>query len=224
MKKLMPATALAIVVCLSLLARAALGAPIDYTVQFTPGAFDSGDPLGLQGSQFTVEYEWDASTLVPTFDAPSGGATRVTDWPSTNLNLSLTITGSSAADGTYAGTTVGGDQFQLTDNGTTPPVGDSVQFPIATFGLPGDTMTISGLNADFPTSFNTPAPPGTVYPYPFGTSDVISWQTPYLDYGGNGSLGQNVSGSAAFVPEPSTLLLVGGLLGLSVWRRRPKRA
>lgn len=210
MKSFLLASALMMVVC-----HPALATPIRYTVEFTPGPFSSfdpmsnGDPLGLEGSQFSLEYEWDAASLTPDFDAPDGGAGRVTVWPSTNLILSLTITGSSGADGTHAGTTSGGSKFQLTDNDTTPQVVDSVQFPSASFGLPGQTIDIAGLIAQFPISFNTPASPGTVFPYPFQASDVTSWQSPsIIDFANDSdSQGQSVVGSAAVVPEPSTFLL-----------------
>ena len=219
MKRSLLATAFVIVVCQILPTNRALAVPISYTVNTTIGDFlgpdPLADPLGLAGSQFTIEYEWDPSSLTPTFDAPFGGADRVTVWPGSNTSINLTIAGSTSADGTYSGAISGGSSWQLRDNDSNPPpLSDDVQFPSVTFALPGNDIDVAGLNAFFSASFNTPASPGTVFPYPFQASDVNSWQDPgilYLDAFGIAS-GQNTSGSATVVPEPQTIL--GSLIAL----------
>jgi hypothetical protein len=104
----------------AIMASPIFAAPIQYTVEFTVGPFSMGtDPLGLAGSQFTLNYLWDASTLVPVFDVPFGGAGRVTVWPNTNTTASVTIAGSTSADGTFSATPSGGKYTSGTGNGDT---------------------------------------------------------------------------------------------------------
>jgi len=135
------------------------------------------DPLGLAGSQFTLNYLWDASTLVPVFDQTFGVAGRLTVWPNTNTTASVTIAGSTSADGTFSATPSGGAHFQLIDNDV---IGDAVGFMPLDFIVGAETITVAGLLAGFPSAFNTPPAPGTVIPYSFQNSDVISWQTPSI--------------------------------------------
>jgi hypothetical protein len=220
----------AMIICMAvafgvaLLTSPAPGAPIRYTVQFTvdENINLTGDPMDLERSVFTLEYQWDASSLTPLYDEPDLPTyVRATVWPSTNTIYQLTITGS-AVDGTYAGTTSGGSDWVLRDDwdkGGGPK--DNVQFPSVAFNLPGYSIEIAGLNAYFPNSFITPASPGTVFPFPFQASDVTSWQSPSILYNDAYHQTLSVSGSAAVVPLPSALLLLSsGLLGLGAvgWR------
>jgi hypothetical protein len=121
------------------------------------------DPQGLAGSQFTLNYLWDASTLVPVFDQTFGVAGRLTVWPNTNTTASVTIAGSTSADGTFSATPSGGAHFQLIDNDV---IGDAVGFMPLDFIVGAETITVAGLLAGFPSAFNTPPAPGTVIPTP----------------------------------------------------------
>lgn len=211
------------------LGQCASAVPINYTVNLVVNPFDSGDPLGLAGANVTLLYGIDTTMLTPTFDGPVMQADQATVWPDTNTTASLTISGSTSADGTYVSSLVGGTTFQFFDNGNiffgSFNGKDVVQFPNANFSVLSQDVEIAGLVVAQDDSFNTPSDP--IQAYPFAAADVTMAQNPTLMYFGgpadsSQALTTGLMANAQAVPEPSTLALAAcAALGIVIARRCP---
>jgi len=199
-------------------ARDVNGDLITYTVNSTVGAFDAGDPLGLVGSSITLVFGIDTTVLTPDFDGVVPQADQGTAWPDTNTTISLTISGSTSGDGTYAGTLTGGDKFTFFDNGNNTfgsfDGTDVVQFPNSSFSVTGQDVGIGSLIVAQDETFNTPS--GPIQAYSFSTTDVTQLQDAILVYGSGvaeHSTGSTSNTSASAVPEPSAFFY-GGLISV----------
>ena len=209
--------------------------PIQYSVDWVPGAFTPNDDvLGLTGAKIDFEAQLDPATVTPT------DSYTETDWP---IVAQVTVTGSSYADGTY----MEDSSVQLYDDVTTfyslqfnSPV-DIVWFEGPEFEIKvpfsNDEIPIDipyNIFLALPASFSTPAPDGTIFPYAFEYSDLTLLPSDYEpsifydDSGGESggttpseSFGYLLSASADFVPEPGTagLLALGGLIAIRRRRR-----
>jgi sulfatase modifying factor 1 len=216
----------AILITVAIPARAADAAPIHYSVDWTVGAFTNGDPLGLAGAHMHMD-----ALVDPAMSTPIVGP-GYTQWFRNDLGgiagvVQVTITGSSHADGTLSGFSYEWDFYN--DSGYSAPLfqvappADLVQEGSIEFWPGGYDVTIGGLVFALPASFNTPAPDGTILPYPFESSDLVAqWLYMYYDFNaGDGSEiiseahAYNISAHAEVVPEPDGFVLAGmGLLGL----------
>lgn len=198
---------------------------IRYTVASTVGAFDDGDPAGLEGATLTFVYEFDAAALTPTLDHSPSFANRETQWPVTNTTISLSVSGSTSSDGTYAGAVYGVSGWQFLDKYTgTAGNPDVVASPMVSFMIGGYEVTSHPGTRYLLSSFNTPPPPGTILPYEFNESDLppaqlIQDQQGWLSYGSSqAGLVGNSNAQFLTVPEPNAvaLLLLTGILTAGV--------
>ncbi len=194
-------------------------ATIRYSVDWVSGTFSNGDPLGLAGAHIHVDALVDPTTLRP-FVGPD-----YTDWGSNDggaMSVQVTVTGSSYADGTTSGFNYGwhfgNDSAYSTPRfQVDPPVDLVLEGPLEVW--PGGyDVTIGGLVFALPASFNTPAPDGTIFPYPFENSALLAQPTVYMDYDfyspDSGDIISeahtfNVTAHAEVVPEPASATLFG---------------
>src|SRR5687768_3758554 len=121
----------AALVLLAAIPTSALATPIKFRLEFGTDAPQSGVGSELYGANLSVEYQWDAATLLPLTDRTVLGTNaRVTTWPTTNTTAVLAITNSQGIDGVYSGSLLDGDDWSLTD---IPNGADSIKYPYASF-------------------------------------------------------------------------------------------
>ncbi len=187
-------------------------APIRYSVDWVNGPYFFADVSGLSGAHIHFEALLDPAMSTPTVN-PS-----ITEWSGSQA-CQVTVTGSSHADGTWFGYTTGwtfinDEEFTSGDFHVDSPADVVIGNPFYV-GIAGYQMVVSQLNLALAASFNTSAPDGTIFPYPFENSDLLV-RSPVgmsYDFGGDGSeiissaYGQNVSARAEVVPEPTAWIL-----------------
>ncbi len=208
---------------------AAEAAPIRYSVDWTAGQFAFADESGLGGAHIHLEALVDPATTTPTVSADD------TFWPSQE---SITITGSAHADGTYFANP--GWHFLNDVSGYSS--GD------LHIDSPADLVLQSPFEVDIggyfmycpyqlvfalPASFNTPAPDGTIFPYPFENSDLLVQSPAEMGYDFYSFDGGDLyswdrssvySARAEIVPEPAAwILALSGFAGLCFLAQRRSR-
>lgn len=190
-------------VALASSAHAAINLTMTYSGEFSHASFSDPDTLGLDGASFVWTGEFDANaTRTYTNGANLDGFDATTP-------LSLVITGSDSADGTYGAQTVGelgADTFLPSLAGF--DLGSNNNLDLASINLPAGFM-------------GEISPTNTITP--FNTSDVTGFGLIFLTNFNNrtDSVYEVNNGSFTSVPEPSSSLLIGlTSLAFALRRRR----
>jgi hypothetical protein len=158
----------------------------------------------LRGASLQINGSWDYVGLTPL----ASNEYR-TIWPSINTTASLSVVGSQASDGVYAGTIFSPpDDGWILENPEARPK-HAIAFPLMSFKA-GSAMFNTSPRATFVEHFfNTQ---GIAYPRSF-TNEQAIWSA--------STQVTNVSGFASLVPEPSSLALTAtALASFAALRRR----
>jgi len=182
-------------------------------------SFDAATGGGLSFESFETPFSGSASVSFTGFSiTESGGANVIYSWDDTFLG------GVGLSNASTDGTRVAGAQNQSASLFT-------FQFdnPINAFGLDitTDSAVSVDVGGDISSSFNTAANTA----YFFGVVDNMgTFDTVTFDFGSNflGEMGyDSVSFGTSVIPEPSSFLAWGGLLGLGLiggyWRKRRRQ-
>ncbi|BBO34750.1 hypothetical protein [Lacipirellula parvula] len=204
---------LALMAVVGLLASSIQAAPLHYKIDLV--ATPQAPGYLLANAQLQLNLTWDAAATAPIASSPSG-----TFWPiNTNTVASLTVSGSAAADGTYAASFVPSPSLTWIIDNDSPGLGDALHFPVMRFQIGGQTVESSILLPHFASTFFDGQHP--FYPKPFDFEDATWPSMRFVTQGVGAILATVVDASAVAVPEPTTCTLaVSSLVALAVLRRR----
>lgn len=191
-----------------LVAAHASAAPLTYRVNMTAPA--NGHPI-LSGAGIEMTITWDPAGLTPLFDNGSlVDGTWTTTWSATNTVASMKITGTPAHNGIYPGAPSSITEGWFHYNNA-PARGDALQFPRLDFPFDIGKISILGLEARFADTFNQSL--STIFPKPFSNSET-TWVAPNFLTPNPASRDRatDLSGFAAVVPEPSSIVAACGAL------------
>jgi len=193
----------------------AVAGPISFNFTFTGSAYDGNNSVA------TGSITFDGSLLANPgrnlWDPGNNYSDYGTATPGLVTALSVTVTGSSAGNGTFTLADFNGvlfDTSSLALNLTQPLVGQPTSSPnSATWGTP-DPVPSSNPAASYTGDFqlfaiSSSAAPTGISPFQLGT-----------DYGNGDGLQLASFTSSAAVPEPGSLALFGVGLAALVWTRK----
>jgi hypothetical protein len=197
-----------------------VGAPLHFRVSMVGGYISGENPstgyhLALANIQLDISFDAATLTPLPPYTTP---VSRVTRWPVTNTVSKMTVQGTNGYDGTFDGTAddTSTASWAFLDNSES--LGDAIRAPTISFRFHRNTVTFTQLIVKFDDAFFTGD--GQIFPKEFA-ADEGEWREPIYWYNYSKAWGGHPTGSASFLPEPTTFTIgCIPLAALAALRRR----